>query len=433
MDGSSFTIGRMVDDALYPRLAQSNLLEGLDDSPVVLIHGARQCGKTTLAQMVGATRGYRYFSFDDDVVRAAGQSDPKGFVGDLPQRVILDEIQRAPALLGALKMAVDRDRTPGRFLLTGSSNLMLLPTVADSLAGRMEILRLFPLAQVELARHRSGFIEALFANGFTASSVDRLKLGLAERIVAGGFPAALARSSHRRRRTWYRDYIGAIVQRDVRDLANISSGDAIPRLLALAAGQTARLLNVADLAAPFRLSRPTIRHYLSLLIRLFLVDEVPPWHSNRLTRLIKTPKLHLGDSGLACALLGHDPATLYRDRAALGQLLETFVYQELKRQASFGPDEIRFYHFRDKDGVEVDLVLERGGHELVGVDVKASATVTGRDFRGLRKLAEASDGRFVCGIVLYDGDLGARFGDRLHAVPIRALWEETVPMPGTAL
>ncbi|MCA9520398.1 MAG: DUF4143 domain-containing protein [Myxococcales bacterium] len=163
-------------------------------------------------------------------------------------------------------------------------------------------------------------------------------------------------------------------------------------------------------------------HYLSLLNRLFLVDELPPWHSNRLTRLIKTPKLHLGDSGLACALLGHDPATLYRDRAALGQLLETFVYHELKRQASFGPDEIRFHHFLDKDGIEVDLVLERGAHELVGVEVKALATVTARDFRGLRKLAEASDERFVCGIVLYDGDVGARFGDRLHAVPIGALW-----------
>lgn len=213
------------------------------------------------------------------------------------------------------------------------------------------------------------------------------------------------------------------MQRDVHDLARISSVDALARLLALAAGQTARLVNVSELASPFQLSRPTIRGYVTLLERLFLLEEIPPWHSNRLSRLIKTPKVHLGDTGLACALLGVDPDALARDRALLGQLLETFVYQELRRQASWHDTEVRLYHFRDKDGTEVDIVLERGARELAGVEVKAAATVTAADFRGLRKLRETVGRRFAAGVVLYDGETSAPFGDGLYAVPLRALWE----------
>lgn len=189
----------------------------------------------------------------------------------------------------------------------------------------------------------------------------------------------------RRRVAWYRDYVDTIVQRDVRDLARISALDALPRLMMLAAGQTARLLNVADLAAPFQLSRPTIRDYITLLQRVFLLEELPPWHSNRLSRLIKTSKLHLGDTGLACALLGMDAASLWVERSLLGQLLETFIYQELRRQASWEEEPLIFHHFRDKDGAEVDVVLERG-RQVAGIETKAAATVTSADFKGLRKL-----------------------------------------------
>lgn len=236
-------------------------------------------------------------------------------------------------------------------------------------------------------------------------------------------PAALVRPTERRRASWYRDYLETLIQRDVRDLARISSLDALPRLLALAAAQTARLLNVTDLAAPFQLSRPTIRDYVTLLERVFLLEMLPPWHGNRLSRLIKTSKLHLGDSGLACALLGTDASSLAADRPLLGQLLETFVFQELRRQASWRDEPIRFFHFRDKDGAEVDIVMERGARELVGVEVKASATVTTADFRGMRKLREAAGKRFAAGVVLYDGEISASFGDGFFAVPLRALWE----------
>ena len=406
-----------------PRYLAPRLREALADTPVVLIHGPRQSGKTTLARAVGKARGYDYFSFDDESARAAVARDPAGFVADLPGRVILDAVQRVPTLFTALKAAVDRKRTPGRFILTGSANVLLLPALADSLAGRMGILRLHPLAQCELAGKPPGFLDALFSGAIRTRVSERLGEALAGRIVAGGYPAALARRAAPRRAAWYRDYVETQVQRDVRDLSRLRSLDALPRLLAVAAGFTARLLNVADLAGPFQLTRQTIHDYVTLLERVFLLERLPPWHSNHLSRLVKTPKLHMGDTGLACALLGLDASLLQRNRESLGPLLETFVLQELKRQASWHPQPVSFYHFRDRDGVEVDIVMERGAGMLAGIEVKAAATVSAADFRGLRKLKQAAGKRFTKGIVLYDGEISASFGEGFYAVPIRRLWE----------
>ena len=409
----------MTDQIIYPRYLRPRLIEALADTPVVLIHGPRQCGKTTLAQTL---EGYTYITFDDEVQLAAAHADPLGFVADLPNRVILDEVQRIPELFVSLKAAVDRNRQPGRFVLTGSANVLLAPRLSDSLAGRMEILRLHPLARCEVESGTGIFLDALFTGEIQTGTYKRLGKTLAEYIVAGGYPAALARSTTRRRREWYRAYSETLVQRDVRELARISRLDVMPRLLELAAGQTARLFNVSELASPFQLSRPTIRDYVTLLQRIFLLEQLPPWHSNRLSRLIKTPKLHMGDTGLAASLLGVDAAALSEDRNLLGQLLETFVFQELRRQASWSENTIRFHHLRDKDGYEVDIVLEREGREIAGVEVKASATVKNSDFRALRRLQAALGKRFVAGIVLYDGESAVRFANNLFAVPITSLW-----------
>ena len=408
----------------HPRFAAPRLAEALQDSPVVLVHGPRQCGKTTLARAVGEPLGYDYLSFDDAALLDAATADPAGFVADLREKTILDEVQRVPTLFMALKMAVDRDRRPGRFLLTGSANVLLVPKLADSLAGRMALLRLHPLAQCELAGKEVRFLDRLFQARFPVRTFPRLGPELAGRIASGGFPAAVARATSGRQSGWYRDFIETVIQRDVRDLARIASLDAMPRLLEFAAGQTAHLLNISDLAAPFQMGRATIREYTTLLERLFLLEELRPWHTNRLSRLVKTPKLHLGDTGLACALLGLDGAGLWKDRALLGQLLETFAYQELHRQADWSGTPSRFFHFRDRDGVEVDVVVERGPLELAGIEVKASATVTQADFKGLRKLKEASGERFKAGAVLYDGEACAGFGDGMYAVPVRMLWED---------
>ena len=410
-------------DTLYPRFVNTALADAITDTPVVLIHGPRQCGKTTLAQTFGKAQGYTYFSFDDVVVADAARTDPAGFVADLPAKTILDEIQHVPELFSALKIAVDRDRTPGQFILTGSANALLVPRLADSLAGRMEILRLHPLAQCELAARQPDFLDRIFDSGFPTRTSERLGRELASRIVAGGYPAALARSTHGRRAAWYRNYIGTLIQRDVQDLARIRNLDVLPQLLTLAAGQTAQLRNISDLAGPFQVSRPTIQEYVALLEAIFLIDILPPWHSNRLKRLVKSPKLHMGDTGVACSLLGLNSQSLSENRQVLGLLAETFAFQELRRQASWHPEDIRFYHFRDRDGYEVDIVLERTGQRIVGIELKASATVTRKDFLGLRKLQAAAGSRFARGMVLYDGEVCVSFGEKLHAVPISALWE----------
>ncbi len=413
----------MIDTTIYPRLIESHLLEALDDSPAVLIHGPRQCGKTTLARMVGASRGYRYVTFDDDVVRSAAEDDPHGFAAALPERVIIDEVQKAPALFPALKIEIDRHRTPGRFLLTGSTHVLLVPRLSESLAGRLQTVRLHPLAQCELRQRDSHFLDALFTGHFAIERTERLGTQLPDRIVAGGYPAALGRPPGRRRANWYHDHVDAVIQRDVRDFTHVRRLEILPRLLAAAAGQTARMFNVSELAAPFELSRPTIRDYATLLKRVFLVERLPAWYSNRLSRLVKRPRLHLGDTGIASALLGLDGPALAYDRGLFGQLLETFVFQELRRQAGWHDARISFHHFRDKDGAEVDIVVQRGAAAVAGIEVKASGTVRTRDFRGLRKLRGALGKRFVRGVVLYDGEATVPFGDRLHAVPVRRLLE----------
>lgn len=334
---------------LYPRHAARQLAEALAWSPAVLVHGPRQCGKTTLARAVGGPLGHSYVSFDDDLARRTAQADPAGFLSDLPERVVLGEVQRVPGLFAALKTAIDRRPVPGRFILTGSSNVLLVPKLSDSLAGRMHILRLHPLSQSELARQvpdtpepardqavqaepgrgqsphaGSGFLDALFNGGPRFQTVERLGTELAERVVAGGYPAALVRPKGRWRAEWYRNYVETLVERDVRDLARIRHFDALRKLLSVAAAGTAQLFNATKLASSFGVSRVTIADYVALLERVFLLERTQPWHGSRFRRLAKTPKLHLGDTGLACAVLGIDATSLAGDRPLLGHMLETF-------------------------------------------------------------------------------------------------------------
>jgi len=416
-----------MDNPLFDRFSEIILQEALLDTPVVLIHGARQCGKTTLAQSTGGQLDYHYISFDNDNQLQAAKTDPVGFVHSLPDKTILDEIQRVPELFTSIKASVDQNRQPGRFILTGSANVLLLPKLADSLAGRMEIIHLRPLACCEIAGVKPTFFAQLFNASFHTeikqNSYRRLGETLANNICQGGYPAAIARTTAKRQIAWYRDYISTIIQRDIQDIASIKNLDILPKLLALAASQTAQLFNAADLAAPFSISRPTIRDYLSLLEQIFLIEQLQPWHSNRLSRLIKTPKMHLTDTGIVCSLLGVNSKTLWQDKTLLGQLLETFVYQELRKQADWHEQELQFYHFRNKDKVEVDIIIQQG-QQLAGIEVKASATVTPNDFKGLRKLKEICGEKFAAGVVFYDGDSILPFGERLFAVPIHYLIPE---------
>lgn len=430
----------MLGDLLYPRFAKRRLSEALAHSPAVLIRGSRQCGKTTLALTEAVTgepppgsarttrardwlQGLPYFSFDDEFVRTDAEADPVRFVSDLRERAILDQVQRVPRLFSVLKREIDRRRSPGRFILIGSSSVTQIAELTNALVGRLETVDLYPLAQCELERAEPDFLDTLFGGRFAVTSSERLGASLAKRIEAGGYPAALQRPAGRMRIAWYREHVKSVLDRGMHDLGRRRPIKVLPKLLEVAAGQTARLFNASDLAAPFKVSRPTIREYARLLERIFLVERLQPWHNNRLSRLVKTPKLHVGDTGLACVALNANASRLTADRSLLGQLLETFVFQELRRQASWNDQHTEFFHYRDRDDAEVDIVLERESGDVAGVEVKASSTVRMSDFRGLRKLAKAAGERFAGGVVLYDGEMSTPFGDGMYAVPVRRLWE----------
>jgi len=414
----------MTTQQIIPRQSEQLLAELIPHSPVVLIHGPRQSGKTTLAKLIGDRLGYSYYTFDNLKTLAAVQSDPTGFMYALPDRVILDEIQLAPELFRLLKLSVDRHRINGQFILTGSTNVLFLPELTDALTGRMLIVRLHPLSQVEIEQTKSTpFLERLFTGDFRMSQSESLGSNLAERIVAGGYPPALAIPVDRIRSSWYNSYVVSLVQNDISGQVKVHSPESLPSLLTAVAGLTAQLFNSSSIASQLQMNRNTIRHYLSLLERHFLIKRLPPWYSNRMKRMIKTPKIHIGDTGLACSLLNIDANDLQMDRNLLGQLVESFVFQELRRQASSSNKPYKFYHFRDRYGVEADMIIELGGSKLAGIEIKAGASIISSDFKALRKIKAAHEDRFTFGALLYDGELCASFGDGMFAVPIRMLWE----------
>ena len=419
---------------MYRRLLTQPLTDALADSPVVLVNGARQTGKTTLVQSLAAGRPATYLTLDDLGVLSAARSDPQGFLAGLSGPVVLDEVQHAPGLFPALKAAVDKQRAPGRFLLTGSANVLLLPKLSESLAGRMEVLTLWPLAQAELVPAELGgavgnLVDALFSDALFA---ERLPVGqdlpatgpadLVRRLLGGGYPEPLARSGPERRRAWFSSYLTTILQRDVRDIANIEGLTDLPRLLALLASRTGSLLNQADVSRAAGLPYTTLLRYLTLLEATFLVQMLPPWSSNLGARLVKAPKVTLCDTGLAGSLLGLDAERLAGDGAMRGQLLETFVTMEMRKQAGWSRTQPGLFHWRTAAQQEVDLLLEDASGRLVGIEVKASGTATASDFKGLKALAEATGSRFLRGVVLYSGSQTVPFGERLHALPLSALW-----------
>ncbi len=407
----------------FPRPMAAPLAEAMADTPVVCLLGPRQCGKSTLARRAFPERPY--YSFDDDTLRERAASDPRGFVAGLPEGVTLDEIQRVPALLSAIKMAVDEARRPGRFLLTGSANLLLLPSVSESLAGRMALVRLHPLTEAEKERQPGGLLAAMIA-GRLKSSVRPAKVvpsELIERVVRGGYPEAIHRMRLARVRQWHRDYLAAVIERDARDAANLKNFDHLEKLLLTLALQTAQLLNVESLAKSLAIRRETVQNNLAALERLFLVRRLDAWHASDARRLVKAPKVHLIDSGIASTLAGLVEADWLNNMARFGHLLESFVVQQLIAQAGWTDPDLRFWHYRDKDQVEVDLVITRG-RDTWGVEVKAAATLARNDGQGLRRLADQCGRHFKGGTILHAGaSIMPTIDSRVLAVPLCELWK----------
>lgn len=411
---------------MFQRNATGQILEALLDTPVVVLNGARQTGKSTLVQHI-ARGGHpaQYITFDDLGMLGAARRDPAGFLDGLEGPAILDEIQRVPELLLAIKASVDRDRRPGRFLLTGSASILNLPRVADALTGRMELLTLWPLSQGERLGHTEGFIDWAFSDRLPKAQATDAKRGgvWTDRILAGGYPEVISRSNPDRRRAWFDSYLNTILARDVRDLSNITGLMDMPRLLENLAARAGGLLNYADLARDAGLNQVTFKRYFTLLQAIFLVFTLRPWFSNRIKRLVKSEKLYLCDTGLLSHLLRFSPEDIARDSKAKGALLENFVAAELMKQSTWSHTRPQLYHFRDYAGTEVDFVLESAaGHRVVGIEVKAAATVGPEDTKGLRVLAEALGSRFVRGIILYTGTTVVPFAKNVHALPLETLW-----------
>ncbi|MBM7067573.1 ATP-binding protein [Actibacterium sp. 188UL27-1] len=405
---------------MYDRFVKDRIQEALTDTRVVLISGPRQSGKTTLATDIAAD-DIPFFTLDDATVMTAATEDPVGFLRGL-ERAVIDEIQRAPELLLSIKAEVDKDKSPGRFLLTGSANLMTVPKVADSLAGRMEVVKLLPLSRSEIQGAKSTFLDNAF-NG-AAPTVETTIIGddLIEMVLAGGYPEALDRRRWTRRQDWYHGYVDALVQRDVRDIAQIEQLAIMPKLLSILAEHSGQLVNYSGVGGAISLNHVTTQKYVRVFESLFIVQTLQPWFTNKLKRLTKSPKLHFLDAGLLAALRDISPDVVRKDKTSFGAILETFVFSELQKIATWNEQRFSFSHFRDKDKNEVDVVIENRRGEVVGVEVKSSATVSAGDFSGIRRLAEACGDRFVQGIVLYDHDQVVPFAENMRAVPLSCLW-----------
>jgi uncharacterized protein len=409
---------------LLPRNLKTALLEAAKDTPVVMVNGARQTGKSTLVKgLFPGTSAPHYVSMDNLATLDSARSDPQSFVENLPDRVIINEIQRAPELMLPVKYSVDQNRRPGRLFLTGSANVLALPMVADTLVGRIEIHTLWPLSQGEIRGVQESFVDTIFG-AEKLNPGKRLKLdGLVNMLSVGGYPDVLQRKSSTRRKSWFSAYITTLIERDVRDLRNIEQLTIMPKLLKLLASRAGGLLNYSDLSRSLQINVSTLKNYLSLFELLFVLVPVQPWFGNKGKRLVKSPKMHLNDSGLLCHLLDCDPKALANDPSLLGMVFENFVVMEVIKQISWSELRPQLYHFRTENGNEVDIVLESGDGRIVGIECKSGIRLGSDAFKGLKALKELTGKKFHRGVVIYMGADVLTFEKDFQAVPVSALWE----------
>jgi uncharacterized protein len=408
---------------LLARHSEGAIIEALADTRVVLVTGPRQCGKSTLVSLVAKGRHAEWRNLDTAATRQAAIADPAGFV-DSGELMVIDEIQRVPELLLAIKEQVDSDPRPGRYLLTGSARVLALRGLPDTLPGRIETIELWPFSQGEIDGASDGFVDAIFGQGEALALESEIsRQEYADRVVRGGFPEALARTNPRRRERFFDSYLADLVARDVSQLSEIERTAEMRALIRLMAARSGQLLVINAVSSEAGLPASTVHRYLGLLEEVFLIKRIPAWSRNVSARAIGTPKLAFVDSGIAANLLGADTRSLLRPGGQFGPLLEGFVLMELARQLTWSRQRAELFHYRTKDKVEVDAVLENRQGKVVGIEVKASSTVGPGDFRGLRHLADRIGDDFVTGIVLYTGTQTLSFGPRMRAMPVGTLWE----------
>lgn len=408
---------------MYLRNITQEIVEALEDSPVLFLRGARQVGKSTLVKnLLSDAYKAKYVTLDNATSLALAADDPTAFIAGQPKPLIIDEVQRVPELLLAIKEAVDNDRKPGQFLLTGSANLLTLPLVSDSLAGRMDIHTLWPLSQAELHDCKTDFAQALFSKDFSQHSTPE-KYELPTLLTTGGYPEAISRKTQKRRSAWFESYITSIVERDIRDIARIQETTTMIKLVRMLATRTASQLNQSEMSRTMQIPNATLGRYMDLLEKVFLIHFLPAWAPNLGKRLVKSPKLYMVDCGLATNLIGADTDRLKNKPELAGQLVENFVVNEILKHLTWSSIQATPYHFRTHAGLEVDLVLERPSGEIACVEIKHSTQVAPKHFQGLKTLKEELGDKFQAGVVLYGGTEMVTFGEDMFAVPISNLWE----------
>lgn len=408
---------------LVARHVRPHVLEALAESRAVALLGARQVGKSTLVADLAA-RDYhaRFINLDDEATANAARADPTGLIAEISEPAVIDEIQRAPGLLLAIKQRLDSNQARGQFLLTGSANILTLPTVGDALPGRVEYLSLWPLSQGELYNARETFVDSLFDGRLPRVSGAPIGRGAAAAMLAtGGYPELQGRSARGRAR-FFSSYVASIIGRDLDDIANVRNVENIERLLFVIAARASGLTSFHGMAGDLGLDTNTVRAHTKILEDLFLVRQLKPWHANFGSRQVKSSKLYIVDTGLLAYLIGANERRIVDDGGVAGTMLESFVAMELLRQADWTQEPVRLFHYRDKQQREVDVIVERHDGEVAGVEVKAGATPTSADFAGLRYLRDKLGARFKAGVVLHTGADTLPFGDRLTAVPLSGLW-----------
>jgi predicted AAA+ superfamily ATPase len=410
---------------IYTRNISQNILRSLKNNPVVLINGARQVGKSTLVEeLIKKDYPAKYISFDDSALLFASSYDPFGFLDKYNNSIAIDEVQRNPEIFMAIKRIVDSKKSNGQFLLTGSANVLTIPKVSESLAGRMILHTLWPLSQGEIRGQKEKFIDWAFKEDKLPNlkkSISQMKL--IDLIIKGGYPRSLEAEDDRDRTEWIRSYIDTILQRDIRDLSNIEGLKDMPHILSILAERIGNLINLADISRMIKLNQVTLQRYYALLQMVFLIIEIPAWFINRDKRLAKTPKIYLNDTGLACYFKQITTEDLLNERTHMGALLENFVVMELKKQITWHDMMPNLYHFRTQTGQEVDIVLEGHNKKIIGIEVKSSTKITDSDLRGLRKLKEIAGDKFTKGIILYTGEHPIALDKQLYALPINSLWD----------
>jgi hypothetical protein len=384
-----------------------------------MVIGPRGCGKSSLVRNF-VSKERKYITLEDEAVLESARYDPAGFVRGIDSGII-DEVQRAPELLLAIKQAVEDDCRPGRFLLTSSANLALLQHLPESLAARMEVITLLPISRAEIDGSKPSFLTSAFSGKLVEPPFPLIGGELLQTVVAGGYPDLLRRKEPRRK-SWARDYAMDLVRRDAREIAGVEKLDRLPRLLEVLATHSGQLANFSQIGSELEIDDKTTQKYTGILEHLFLVQRVPAWFESRLSRLVKAPKLHFFDSGMHAAMLGLSAEKVAKNRDALGALLRTFVFSEIMKQATWSNEVYTVNHYRDKDQDEVDFLIEDESGALIGINVKPAATVYGADFKGLRKVQSNCGDNLKLGVVLYDGTKAVAFGDRLFAAPISCLW-----------